>query len=122
MDIIKELGSTASLEIQLAEQNVYANWIRNAMIATLVAMVVFGQIYLGLQSSLDPKHKWIRIGLKIVGGSILLLVIFMLYQSTTLSRNFHSGIIGGYPANLYHRVGYFLMIPVLVLLILLIFI
>lgn len=79
------MASSLDIQIVLTEQNVVANWIRNSLIATLVALAIFGLIAI---DKVQKQYKYISY-LKILGILFVSIAIWMLWSVTLISQQFY---------------------------------
>jgi cytochrome bd-type quinol oxidase subunit 1 len=101
--------STLNFELQLAEQNVTANWVRNGLIATLVALTLYGLLSLYINR---PNHqRW----LKIISIIIIVLAIIIFWVSSSVSRQIWKTTqhLSAYPSYYYQWIGYILILPLI---------
>lgn len=74
-----------NIQTLILEQSLYANWIRNGLITTLIALGILGLL------ALDPTKEriYFRIFLKIIGIALVILAMWMFWSSTRISNKYH---------------------------------
>ena len=87
----------------LTEQNVYANWIRNGLITTLV-----GLAFLGVERLFNSQN---RNAFKLLGIYILLIAGIIFFFSTLISKNVAANLSSH--TNYYHYFGYLLLFAII---------
>lgn len=104
-----------NLSLQLTEQNVYANWIRNGLITTLIGVSILGLISV-------VNREGIRVMLKFLGIGVILLAIVIFLLSASISNQFNNILNSQYPSIVYHSVVYLIATILIGMIIIIIFI
>lgn len=85
------MSSLSEIQTIMTEQNVLANWIRNGLITTLIALTVFGLITIDRIQNNTNLIKF----LKIIGIIFVLIAIWMFWSYSSFSQKFHKNFYTG---------------------------
>jgi len=73
------------MQLLLTEQNVVANWIRNGLITTLIALTIFGLITL---DRVQHRNNFV-IFFKILGILFVLIAIWIFWSYSSISQQLY---------------------------------
>jgi len=80
------MASFNEIQTVLTEQNVLANWVRNGLITTLIALTVFGLITI---DRIQGRTNFVIL-LKVLGILFVLIAIWMFWSYSSISQKFYN--------------------------------
>ena len=100
-----------TLELQISEQILYTNWIRNSLAYTAIGIALFA---ISFSNYFLTKNKII---LKALSGIFIIISLIISFLNIKNSIQINSGHHPAFNINIYYQLSIIMMIPLLIILI-----